>query len=74
MGVIVVTGELKDKLSAVFSETELRDEAGRVLGRFVPAYIPELDMTPEELAAALSPDAKTYTTAEVLAYVKGLVS
>ena len=74
MGVIVVTGELRDKLSSVSGETELRDEAGHVLGRFVPTVIPELDLTPEEIARLLGPGQKTFTTAEVLAYVKGLVS
>jgi hypothetical protein len=74
MSVIVISGDLREQLLAASGEAELRDESGRVLGKFVPVAIPELDMTPEEIEAAMSPDRKTYTTAEVLAYVKGLVS
>jgi len=35
--------------------------------------IPELHLTEEELASRLDPNAKTYTTEEVLAYAKSLV-
>ena len=49
-------------------------KAGHVPSRFVPAILPEPDMTPEANAAALAPDRKTYTTAEVLAYMKGLTA
>jgi hypothetical protein len=73
MSIIVVRGELRAQLLAATTESELRDEDGTVLGRFVPPLkIPDLDLTEEELASLLAPDRKTYTTAEVLAYCKGL--
>jgi hypothetical protein len=51
-----------------------------VLGQFMkwPEYdpseyeIPDHGMTEEELARALAPDAKVYSTAEVLAYLRSL--
>jgi hypothetical protein len=73
MSVIIVTGTIRDQLLASEGEVEIRDEAGNVIGSFLPP-LPDLDLTPEELARELASDRKTYTTAEVLAYVKGLVS
>jgi hypothetical protein len=74
MSIIVIRGDLREQLLAAKTETELRDENGNFLGRFVPPMpkIPDLDITEEELASLLAPDRKTYTTDEVLAYVKGL--
>jgi hypothetical protein len=75
MSTIVIDAELKEKLIAAGGTVTLSDPAGKRLGRFVPSLelfdIPELDLTPEELERALSPDCKTYTTQEVLAYCKG---
>ena len=74
MGAILVTGALRDQLKTCRGEVELRDEAGDLIGRFSPSNreIPELDLTDEEVARRLSPNAKTHTTAEVLAYCKEL--
>jgi len=75
MNVIVVPSAFRELLAASAGEVELRDEAGNVLGFFQPQRpVGELDMTPEEITYELSPDRPTFTTAEVLAYVKGLVS
>lgn len=76
MSVIVVSGILRDQLMASSGEAELRDDAGKLLGRFVPPErdVPVLDMKDEEIAYELSPDRKTLTTAEVLSHLKGLVS
>ena len=78
MSQITVDSELRDKLLGTFSEIELRDDQGRLLGKFVPSpdpaffEIPGLDLPPEEVARRLSPDAKTYTTEEVLAHLRSL--
>ena len=74
MRVVVVTAEMCDRLLPLSGEAELRDEAGHVLGRFVPSHAFGLDLSPEEVAKLLAPGQKTHRTAEVLAYVKGLVS
>jgi hypothetical protein len=77
--VIVVDAAFKAKLLAAGGVAELRDETGAVLGKVVAdpsdptLYVrPELDLSDDEVARRLSPDAVTYTTEEVLAYVKGL--
>jgi hypothetical protein len=74
MNVIVISGPLREQLMSVDGTVELRDEEGNLLGCFIPPQleIPELDLTEEEIARRLAPDAKTYTTAEVLAHMKGL--
>ena len=76
MATIVVPIEYLREFWKAKGETEVRDPVGNLLGNFVPVVyeIEELDLTEEELASRLDPNAKTYTTAEVLAYVKGLVS
>ena len=76
MSQIVVDAALRDKLIAAAGGAELRDEQGRMLGRFVPDldpalfHVPEIGLSPEELARRLAPDAKTYTTEEVMAYLR----
>ena len=78
MTTITVDAALSEKLLAAVGGAEIWDEQGRRLGRFIfefdPAafVIPELDLTQEELARRLSPDAKTHTTAEVLDYLRKL--
>lgn len=78
MSQITVDAALRDKLLGTFSEAELRDDQGRLLGKFVPTpdltffEIPGLDLPPEEVRRRLAPDAKTHTTAEVLRYVRSL--
>jgi hypothetical protein len=75
---IVIDAAMKEKLLAAGGSADLYDEAGQFLGRFVirndPSLCerPELDISEEELRRRLAPDAKTYTTAEVLAYLRSL--
>lgn len=75
MSTIVVPDEYAQEFRQAKEETELRDRHGNLVGRFIPSR-PELPLhhglTDEEFASRLSPDAKTYTTAEVIAYLKGL--
>ena len=74
MSVIVVSGALREQLLALYQAAEVRDEAGNLLGTFEPPKlgVPDWNPTQEELDRLLAPDAKTYTTAEVLAYLKSL--
>jgi hypothetical protein len=78
MSQITVDAALRDKLLDTFSEAELRDDQGRLLGKFVPTpdpsffVIPGLDLPPEEVRRRLSPDAKTYTPEEVMARLRSL--
>lgn len=74
---VVVDAVTRDKLLAG-RLVVVKDESGRVIGRFLreedPAdyEVPDHGLSDEELARRLAPDAKTHTTAEVLAYLKGL--
>jgi hypothetical protein len=74
---MVIDAGLKEKLIAAGQDVTFVDDSGKKLGRFIPSLelldIPELDLTPEQLARALSPDCETYTTQEVLAYCKSKV-
>jgi hypothetical protein len=77
MSECVVDTATAQKLLASSGEVLVKDESGRVLGRFVSAELAagyreatDIGLTPEELARRLAPDAKTYTTAEVLAYLR----
>ena len=76
MSEIVVDATFRDKLIAAAGGAEFRDEQGRMLGRFVPEFdptlfhVPEIGLSPEELARRLGPDAKTYTTEEFMAYLR----
>ena len=78
MSTIVVDAVLRDRLLATAAEAEVRDEQGRKLGRFIPEIdpaqfaVPGLDLSPAELARRRAPDAKTYSTAEVLAHLRSL--
>ncbi len=52
MVTIVVDAAIRDKLlAAADSEVELRDESGRVIGKYLPTKIeyPDLDVSNEEL-------------------------
>jgi len=80
MSEVVVDAATAEKLLAA-DEAVLKDASGRVLGRFRSEELrllyesPEAQdhgMSPEELARALAPDAKTYTTEEVLAHLRSL--
>ena len=78
MSQITVDSALRDKLLGAFSETELHDDQGRLLGKFVPTpdlsffEIPGLDLPPEEIRRRLSPEAKTCTPEEVMARLRSL--
>jgi hypothetical protein len=79
MSTIVIDAGLRAKLLAVKEIAELRDESGSLVGQFIPACISnsnDLDETigisQDELQRRLSADCKTYTTAEVLAHLRGL--
>ena len=81
MSEFVVDAGTREKLRALGDVVVVKDDTGRILGRFYAEPDPSLylapeaqdhGLSPEELARRLSPDAKTYTTAEVLAYLRGL--
>ncbi len=68
---------LREKLHDLGQPLELVDEAGHVLARVVPAIESELGpleprISKEELKRRRSQGGKTYTTAEVLAYLEAL--
>lgn len=69
MSIVVIPAALAEQLRAAGDGAELRDESGRRIGEL---RRPELDLSAEEVSARLSPDAKTYTTAEVLDHLRGL--
>jgi hypothetical protein len=76
MTTIVVDAALRDKLLTARRVAEVRDEAGQLIGRFIPAEHPdddaELGLSEDELRRRLDVNCKTYSTAEVLAYLRGL--
>jgi hypothetical protein len=75
---IVVDTALREKLHNLTEPLELCDEEGRVLGRFLPVPDPALyeglepQISREELERRKQNKGKTYTTAEVLAYMSEL--
>ena len=74
---LIVDATLPAKLHALTSPAELCDPDGRVLGRFFPVLNPaeynlEPDISEEEFQRRLQANEKTYTTAEVLAYLEKL--
>jgi hypothetical protein len=75
---IVLDAALKSTLRNLTEPLELCDESGRVLARVTPAldlsqYEPlEPQVSDEELVRRSRSDEKTYTTAEVLAYLEKL--
>ncbi|HZY86201.1 MAG TPA: hypothetical protein VFE78_15315 [Gemmataceae bacterium] len=74
---IVVDEILRGKLQNLTQPVELCDSSGRVLGRVFPLLDPsEYDLEPkishEELQRRKQSKEKTYTTAEVLAYLERL--
>ena len=75
----VVDAATAAKLLSARATLVVKDATGRVLGRFTPddlaamyAATQDHGLTPEELERRLAPDAKTYTTAEVLAHLRSL--
>jgi hypothetical protein len=73
---IVIDAALRAQLQAITEQVELCDESGQVLGRFLPTvdlsqYEPlEPQVSEEELERRSRSNEKTYTTAEVLAYLE----
>ncbi len=75
---VVYDAALKEKLPDLDEPIELCDEQGHILARIQRVLDPALytDLRPkiskEELERRRSYQGKTYTTVEVLAYLKGL--
>lgn len=75
---IVIDAALGRQLQAITEPVELCDDSGRVLGRFAPAVdlsqyeFVDLPISDEELQRLSRSQEKTYTTAEVLAYLEKL--
>ena len=76
MKTMKVSPSLTFKLwEAKAEEVEIYDALGNPIGRFVPVepgISPEEDLSEEEIEHRLSDEMPTYTTAEVLAYLRGL--
>jgi hypothetical protein len=79
MSKIVIDASLRSLLQAVSQPVDLCDETGQVLGRFLPAVdlssqyeVVEPPISDEELDRLSRSNEKTYTTAEVLAYLEKL--
>ncbi len=75
---IICDTALREKLHNLAKPLELCDEAGHVLARVVPMLDLELEassepqISREELDRRTASRGKTYTTAEVLAYLESL--
>ena len=75
---VVLDAALQAKLGRPNYPVELCDEAGRVLGRFIPTFDPSQhepltpEIGPEELQRRKQSKEKRYTTAEVIAYLEKL--
>jgi hypothetical protein len=74
---VYLDSALRKKLHDLTQHLELCDESGRVLARLVPVldpskYILEPQISHEELQRRKQANEKTYTTAEVLAYLETL--
>ncbi len=75
---ILLDATLRSKLNNLSQAVELCDESGRIVGRVFPA--PDLtgckplepQVSEEELQRRSASDEKTYSTAEVLAYLEKL--
>jgi hypothetical protein len=78
MSSIIVDAALSSKLGQQFQPVELCDPDGRVLGQFIPKidlsqYEPlEPQVSEEELDRRQFQETESYTTEEVLAYLKSL--
>jgi hypothetical protein len=74
---LIIDADLPAKLTNITQPVELWDTNGRMLGRFFPyldpsAYNLEPQISNEELERRKRSNEKTYTTAEVLAYLEKL--
>jgi hypothetical protein len=75
---ITLDSDLRQKLLNLSQPLELCDESGRVLARVLPTIDPSLyeglepQISKEELQRRKQQKGKTYSTAEVLAYLENL--
>jgi hypothetical protein len=75
---IVIDADMRHKLLGLNQRVELCDESGRVLARVVPTLDPseyedlEPQISEEEMRRRVEHRGRTYTTAEVLAYLESL--
>jgi hypothetical protein len=75
---VIVDEQLRSKLQNLSEPLELCDEKGYLVARVLPAYDPRLyeglepTISAEELQRRKQSKEKTYTTAEVLAYLESL--
>ena len=77
MSVIVIDEAMKAKFLAAGTRAEIRDESGGFVGRFITQseaseFKRPADISLDELAKLLSPERKTYSTAEVLDHLRSL--
>lgn len=75
MSKLTLSPDLRAQLEQLREPTELTDDRGNVIGRFVPRA--EMDrltrpVSDEELHRRRTAGEKTYTTAEVLRHLEGL--
>jgi hypothetical protein len=75
MSKLTLTADIKGQLEKLREATDLVDENGRPIGRFVPQA--ELDRltrpaSDDELRRRLAANEKTYSTAEVLRHLESL--
>jgi len=75
---IILDAGLRQRLNNLTEPLELCDESGQVLARLTPLLDPkqygplEPQVSEEELLRRSQSNEKTYTTAEVLAYLENL--
>jgi hypothetical protein len=77
MSQIIVDAALSSQLGQQFQPVELCDPSGRVLGQFIPKvdlsqYGPLEPQVSEEELDRREQETESYTTEEVLAYLKSL--
>lgn len=74
MVTIVVDAAIRDKLlAAADSQVELRDESGRVIGKYCPTKVeyPDLDVSTEELDRRMR-ESPRYTAEQVMERLRRL--
>lgn len=75
---LVLDAAFRAKLDQIYYPVELCDEAGHVLGQFIPKFDPTRfealtpEISDEELRRRKQSKEKRYTTAEVLKYLEQL--
>ena len=75
MSKLTITADLKRQIEGLREATDLVDEAGRALFRFLPLEDLERLSKPaseEELRRRLANNERTYTTAEVIRHLESL--